>query len=127
MKAGEAGIERLTWMLPADFVEDRYSQWLRVEGQDSVDRSIFSVEQARGELHWLEQMHAAGIYRDEVAYPHLRQMAVEFDLPLPPAAPIETPAPREFATFAVTVPATPRPMIADAQAYRKVATVRTVG
>jgi hypothetical protein len=113
VKAGEAGIERLTWMLPADFARDDYDQWLHLEGQDQVDRNIFSVEQARSQLHWLEQMHAAGIYRDEVAYPHLHQMAVEFDLPLAPNAVPETPAPREFATFAVTPPATPRPMIAD--------------
>ena len=113
VKAGEEGVERLTWMLPADFAEDRYDEWLKVEGQDQVDRNIFCVEQARGQLHWLEQMHAAGIYRDEIAYPHLRQMAVEFDLPLAPTAVPETPAPREFATFAVTPPATPRPMIAD--------------
>ena len=113
VKAGEAGVERLTWMLPADFADDRYDQWLQVEGQDQVDRNIFSVEQARGQLHWLEQMHAAGIYRDELAYPHLRQMAVEFDLPLAPTAAVDTPAPREFATFAVTPPATPRPMITD--------------
>jgi len=113
VKAGEAGVERLTWTLPADFARDDYDQWLHLEGQDQVDRNIFSVEQARGQLHWLEQMHAAGIYRDEVAYPHLREMAVEFDLPLAPTAVPETPAPREFVNFAVTPPATPRPMITD--------------
>ena len=58
-------------------------------------------------------MHAAGIYRDEVAYPHLQQMAFEFDLPLAPTAVPETPAPREFVTLAVAAPATPRPMIKD--------------
>ena len=102
VKAGEEGVERLTWMLPADFAKDEYDQWLHLEGQDQVDRNIFSVEQARGQLHWLEQMHAAGIYRDELAYPHLREMALEFDLPRVPTAVPETPAPREFATFAVT-------------------------
>ena len=112
-KSSEQGVERLTWMLPADFVKDDYDQWLRFEGQDQVDRNLFSVEQARGQLIWLEQMHAAGIYRDEVAYPHLKQMAFEFDLPLAPTAVPETPAPREFATLAVIGPATPRPMIKD--------------
>ena len=29
-------------------------------------------------------MHAAGLYRDELAYPHLQQMGMEFDLPLEP-------------------------------------------
>jgi hypothetical protein len=113
VKAGEQGVERLTWMLPADFAKDDYDQWLHLEGQDQVDRNIFSVEQARGQLHWLEAMHAAGIYRDEVAYPHLREIAFEFDLPLAPTALPETPAPREFATLAIAAPATPRPMIGD--------------
>ena len=85
-----------------------------LEGQDQVDRSIFSVEQARGQLHWLEQMHAAGLYRDDLAYPHLKQMAMEFELP--PAADRKSrqPAPREqFATCAGhRAPMTPRPMIA---------------
>ncbi len=81
VRAGQDGVESLTWSLPADYVQDDYEQWLKVEGQDQVDRTIFSVEQAEGELHWLEQMHAAGLYRDELAYPHLRQMAMEFELP----------------------------------------------
>ena len=60
VKAGEDGIERLTWQLPADFAGDKYGEWLKVEGQDQVDRSIFSVERARGMIHWLEQMHRGG-------------------------------------------------------------------
>ncbi len=113
VKAGEEGVERLTWLLPADFAEHQYDQWLKVEGQDQVDRNIFSVAKARGQLHWLEEMHAAGLYPDELAYPHLKQIAVEFDLPLDLHAKPDSPAPREFATFAVAAPATPRPMIAD--------------
>ncbi|MBZ5618575.1 MAG: hypothetical protein LAQ69_07615 [Acidobacteriia bacterium] len=115
VKAGEPGAERLMWALPADFATDKYDDWLKVEGQDQVDRSIFAVETARGQLHWLEQMHQAGIYRDEVAYPHLKQMAVEFELPLEVSARIDSPAQREFVSFAVPPPATPRPMIADVQ------------
>ena len=112
LKAGEPAVERLTWTLPADFAKDQYDEWLKVEGQDQVDRSIFAVEAARGQLHWLEQMHTAGLYRDEVAYPHLKQMAVEFELPLETAK-LEGPPAREFVSFAVPAPATPRPMIAD--------------
>ena len=40
-KAGEPGVERLVWSLPADFLDDRYEDWLKLEGQDQVDRSIF--------------------------------------------------------------------------------------
>ncbi len=112
VKAGEPGAQRLTWTLPADFAADQYDEWLKVEGQDQVDRGIFAVEAARGQLHWLEQLHAAGLYRDEVAYPHLKQMAMEFELPLETNK-LEGPPAREFASFAVPPPATQRPMIAD--------------
>ncbi len=37
-------------MLPADFKDDKYDEWVNVEGQDQVERRIFSVEQARGQL-----------------------------------------------------------------------------
>jgi hypothetical protein len=116
VKAGEDGIERLTWLLPADFARDDYSEWLKVEGQDQVDRTIFSTERARGMIHWLDQMHAAGIYRDEVAYPHLQQIAMEFDLPFELGAKLDGPPQRVFASWNVAPPATPRPMIKDFQA-----------
>jgi hypothetical protein len=114
-KTGEAGIERLVWSLPADFLEDKYDDWLKLEGQDQVDRNIFSVEKARGELLWLDRMHAAGLYRDDLAYPHLAGMGIEFDLPLEPSDQPTTPARRVFASWQVAPPATPRPMIADFQ------------
>ena len=44
-------------------------------------------------------MHAAGLYRNELAYPHLKQMAFEFELPLPLTAKVDSPAPREYATL----------------------------
>ena len=113
VKAGEEGVERLTWTLPADFAADKYDEWLKVEGQDQVDRSIFSAERARGMLHWLEEMHRAGIYRDEIAYPHLRELAIEFEMPLELGMKLDAPAPRVFASWRVTPPATPRPMIRD--------------
>jgi len=113
VQAGEPGVERLTWALPADFAGDKYDDWLKLEGQDQVDRGIFAIETARGQLQQLEQMHAAGLYRDELAYPHLKHMAVEFELPLEPGTPLDAPTPREFVSFAVPAPATPRPMIAD--------------
>lgn len=119
VKAGEPSVERLTWLLPADFLEDKYDEWLKVEGQDQVDRSIFSVEKARGELHWLEQMHESGLYRDELAYPHLKQMAMEFELPLAITAKADSPPERAFVSWAILAPATARPMITD---YKKIET-----
>jgi len=113
VKAGEAGVERLLWTMPADFQEDRYDDWLKLEGQDQVDRTILSVERARGQLAWMEKMHAAGVYRDEMAWPHLRAMAIEFELPLELSAKLESAPKRVYASWTVSAPATPRPMIAD--------------
>jgi hypothetical protein len=116
VKAGAEGIERLTWLLPADFAEDKYDDWLKVEGQDQVDRTIFPAERARGMLHWLDEMHRAGVYRDDAAYPHLRQMAIEFELPIELGMKLDAAPPRVFASWNVTPPVTPRPMIRDFQA-----------
>lgn len=113
VRAGADGVESLTWLMPADYLDDKYSDWLNVEGQDQVDRSIFSVEQARGQLHWLDAMHAAGLYRDDVAYPHLAHMAMEFELPQPLEAKENAPAPRSYAAFNIVAPAHARPMIGD--------------
>ncbi|MGO9966245.1 MAG: M14 family zinc carboxypeptidase [Bryobacteraceae bacterium] len=116
VKDGAEGIERLTFLMPADFLEDRYDNWLKLEGQDQVDRTIFPAERARGMLDWLARMHAAGIYPDELAYPRLHRIAVEFELPREARAAFDSPAPRVFASFPVVPPATPRPMIGDFQA-----------
>jgi hypothetical protein len=113
VKAGEQGVGSLTWLMPADFSQDKYEDWLKVEGQDQVDRTLFVVERARGQLHWLEQMHSAGIYRDDVAYPNLRRMAIEFELPVSLTVKVGTPAERIYASWPIAPPATPRPMIAD--------------
>ena len=110
--AGSDAIDNLTWLLPADYKKDEFDTWSKFERGDQVDRSIFSAEKASGEVHWLEQMHAAGIYRDSVAYPHVRHMAVEFELP--PELNKETlPAERTYVSWNVPAPANARPMITD--------------
>jgi hypothetical protein len=111
--AGKAGPKSLTWILPADFKDDNFEQWIGVEGRDQVERGIFPVEQARGQLHWLEELHRAGLYADELAYPHVKQMGFEFELPRPLTAKVDSAAPREFASVAIDAPHTPRPMIGD--------------
>ncbi|HXA52351.1 MAG TPA: M14 family zinc carboxypeptidase, partial [Candidatus Acidoferrum sp.] len=112
-RAGEPGPESLTWLLQADFKDDDYEKWVEVEGKDQVERNILSAEQARGQLAYLEQMHSAGLYRDEIAYPYLKRMGFEFDLPLPITAKVDSPAPREYAFVKVSAPVSKRPMIAD--------------
>ncbi len=111
VKAGEDALEDLTWLLPADYLNDDYEQWIKVEPQDQVERSVFSVQQAKGQIHWLEEMHSAGLYRDEIAYPHLQRLGFEFELPVPLTEKAESPAPRSFVAWNVAAPATPRPMI----------------
>jgi hypothetical protein len=111
--SGQAGPQSLTWILPADFKDDKYDEWVNVEGKDQVERGIFPVEQARGQLRWIQQMHAAGLYRNELAYPHLKQMGFEFELPLLLSAKIDAPAPREYASLEIRPPADSRPKIAD--------------
>jgi hypothetical protein len=113
VKSGEDDIQDLTWLLPADYTNDDYEQWIKLEPQDQVERSVFSVQQANGQIHWLEEMHNAGLYRDDIAYPHLRRMGFEFELPVPLTAKADSPPPRSFTAWNVTAPATPRPMIAQ--------------
>ncbi len=47
-RAGEDGLESLTWLLPADFKEDQHDEWVRVEGKEQVEKGIFSAEQVAG-------------------------------------------------------------------------------
>ena len=64
-------------------------------------------------------MQAAGLYKDELAYPHLRKMSVEFELPLPLSAKVESAAPREAGSWNVSAPFAKRPMIADYRDKRR--------
>ncbi len=113
VRAGQPGLEKLTWILPADYKDDRFEDWVKLEGEEQVVRGIFPVEQAKAQLHWLASMHAAGLYKNEIAYPHVRNMAFEFELPNPRSAKVDSPAPREYAVLAVSPPAAARPMISD--------------
>ncbi|HTK29190.1 MAG TPA: hypothetical protein VL309_06550, partial [Vicinamibacterales bacterium] len=113
VKAGGDRVQNLTWLLPADFEKEDYAGWLKLEDRQQVERSIFSVEKADGELHWLGEMHRAGLYKDDLAYPRLDKMSIEFDLPKAADAAADRPSPRAYTSWAVAAPATPRPMIAD--------------
>lgn len=113
VRAGEAGVESLTWRLPADFLKDRFEEWTKLESEEQVIRTIFSIEQAEGQIHWLEAMHAAGMYRDALAYPHLSKLAVEFELPRRVHAPEHSKPDRVLAELNVPAPADKRPQISD--------------
>jgi len=112
-RATADGPKSLTWILPADFKDDEYNEWVKLEGTTQIERGIFPVEQAKGQMHFLELMQSNGLYKDELAYPHLRRMNVEFELPLPRSAKIDSPAPREIGSWRVLEPVFKRPQIAD--------------
>jgi Zinc carboxypeptidase len=113
VKEGTSGVASLTWSIPADFVRDDYEEWVKVELRDRVEHTVFSVEQAKGQLSWLQQMHAAGLYADDLAYPHVLQMAMRFELPRPVEADENTSAPGSYVAWSVTAPKNSRPMISD--------------
>ncbi len=88
--AGQPGVEALTWTLPADYVKDDYQAWLKVVAKDNVEHTIFSAEQAQGQVHWLDAMHQAGLYRDSLAYPDLKQLKLELVLPASREQPVDS-------------------------------------
>ena len=110
---GQPGVESLTWTLPADTESYDMDAWQKLEGREQLERSMFSVEQARGELHWLDALHAAGLYRDELAYPGVARMAVELELPRPLGVAFTTPEQRVSLSWNVAPPEHARPQIAD--------------
>ena len=112
-RATAEGPRSLTWLLPADFKDDQYNDWVKLEGTTQIERGVFPAEQAKGQMKWLEALQSAGLYKDELAYPYLRKMSVEFELPLPRTARVDSAAPREIASWNVAAPMAKRPMIAD--------------
>ncbi|HEY7855219.1 MAG TPA: M14 family zinc carboxypeptidase, partial [Terriglobales bacterium] len=116
VKAGATGIENLTWLLPADFQKYDMAAWEKLEGREQLERSMFTVEEAQGQLHWLDTMHAAGLYPDEIAYPDVHHMAIELQLPRPLGVAFSQPEKRVALTWNVAPPQHPHPMISDVKA-----------
>lgn len=113
VKAGAPGVESLTWELAVDSREDHYEDWITREAANSVEHTMLSAEQAQGQVHWLEQMHAGGLYSNALAYPHLGALVMEFQLPRPLRAPETSRPALAEAKWAVPGPESPRPQITD--------------
>lgn len=113
VRAGQPGVESLTWRLPADARDDRYRYWIGLEGANFVEHSMFPAEQGQGQVHWIEAMHSAGLYADSLTYPDLSRLAIEFALPKPLRAPENSRPELVRAEWAVPQPATKRPQITD--------------
>ena len=113
LQAGKEGLESLTWRMPVDFKKYNYDEWIVLDEKTRVDRSIMSAEQAESEVQWLEKMHAAGLYRDEIAYPHLGSLNFQFEMPVAFNAPQHGKKEIVVASLQNTLPVTKRPMITD--------------
>ncbi len=113
VQSGEDGVEGLTWRMPVDFKKYNYDEWVVLAEKSRVDRSITSAAQAAAQVHWLEKMHAAGLYNDALTYPHLHSLGFEFEIPV--ALNASEHAKKEIVTALLPVrePATKRPMITD--------------
>lgn len=113
IKAGQQGVESLTWRMPTDFKRYNYDEWIVLAEKSRVERTITSAEQAAAQVEWLEKMHQAGLYKDEVAYPHLGSLNFEFELPEALNAPDHAKKEIVMAQMRVEPPPTKRPMITD--------------
>jgi hypothetical protein len=113
VQTGQDGAESLVWRIPADFRNDDYDKWITEAEKGTVEHTVFSIEQGTGQLQWLGKMHAAGLYPDELAYPHLHDLGFEFELPLQPGTGVHTKNEIVATQFAVVPPKTSRPQITE--------------
>ncbi|WP_263381421.1 M14 family metallopeptidase [Granulicella arctica] len=113
LHAGADGLDSLTWQLPVASNEDKFEEWRKLVTEEQLERTILSAEQGTAQLAWLDKLHAAGLYKDALAYAHLKQMKVEFLLPLELHPPEHTRREVILAQAAVAAPAHSRPQIAQ--------------
>jgi Zinc carboxypeptidase len=111
--SGAEGVQSLTWRVGADYRNDDYDRWITETEKDTVEHNILSVQQANAQLEWLGRMHTAGIYSGTFAYPHLKNLNFEFELPLEPGTGVHTKNEVVAEQFAITSTGSPRPQIAD--------------
>jgi hypothetical protein len=113
VQAGKDNVDSLTWRMPVDFKKYNYDEWVVLAEQSRVDRSISSSDQAAAQVEWLQKMHSAGLYRDELTYPRLSNLAFQFEVPVPINSPEHTKKEIVVSQLAVVPPVTKRPMITD--------------
>ena len=111
--AGGEGLQSLTWRIGADFRNDDYDRWITETEKETVEHNILSVQQANAQLAWLGRMHTAGVYSDTFAYPHLKNLDFEFELPLEPGTGVHTKNEVVAGQFAIAGTGSPRPQITD--------------
>ena len=116
VRANQDTVDSLTWRMPVDFEKNDYKSWIVLAEKSRVDRTITSAEQSSAQVAWLARLHAAGLYRDSLTYPHLASLGFEFELPNTLSGATEAKPERRkkgivAADLPVTGPATPRPTI----------------
>ncbi len=113
VQSGSDMVSSLTWSLPVASNQDRFEEWRNLVTEDTLEHTVLSAEQAKGQLAWLEKMHAAGLYTARLSYPHLKRLDFEFVLPLD-LHPAEHTRPETLAAQATVIaPPHARPQIAD--------------
>jgi hypothetical protein len=76
VRDGAAGIERLDLRLKVDTDKDQREALVTRARAERVDEQILSAEQAVGVLTALGKLRDAGLYREALAYPDLREIRV---------------------------------------------------
>ena len=113
VQSGSDTVNTLTWALPVASTEDKFDEWRTLVTEDTLEHTVLSAEQAKGQLAWLEKMHAAGLYMARLSYPHMKRLDFEFALPLDLHPPEHTKPETLTAQVAVVAPAHARPQIAE--------------
>lgn len=76
VEAGSDGIERLELRVRVDTEKDERAALIKRARPEQVDAQMMSAEQVRAVLSNLGRLRAAGLYRDALAYHHLRNISV---------------------------------------------------
>ncbi len=113
VQSGGEGLKALTWRMQSDFDKYDFQGCIKLQPEEQVERSLFAAEQGAAQLHWLQQLHAQGLYRDALAYPHLGAIAMEFEQPRKLWAAEHVKSDIVTAQLNVPEPETKRPQIAD--------------
>jgi len=113
VQAGQDGVESLRWRASVDFKMDNYKDWIVLAEKSRVERTVVSGQQETAQVQWLQRLHEAGLYLNEMNYPHVASLDFEFEVPVPIGAPEHAKKEIMSAQLAVSTPPTKRPMITD--------------
>jgi hypothetical protein len=76
VRSGRDGIERLDLRVKVDTEKDEREALVKRAAEERVDRAILSAEQAAAVIANINQLHAAGLYREALAYHDLGAVRV---------------------------------------------------